>query len=113
VLGTVSLLSGDRPGPSLKALVPEVSPTPLLLIATGSLADEITLNEVYARVARPPVDFWRLPAARHTAAIRDEAVAYERRVIGHFDNALLPVGSRPGRRGAGRLSVAERLPARR
>ena len=89
----VRLLSGDKPGPSLEELVAEVSPTPLLLIATGSLAPEITLNEIYARAARPPVDFWVLPDAYHTAAIRDEAVAYERRVIRHFDNALLPVGS--------------------
>jgi uncharacterized protein len=94
VLTMVSLLSGDTPGPSLVELVAEVSPTPLLLIATGSLADEIRLNEIYARAARPPVDLWVLPEARHTAAIRDEAVAYERRVIGHFDEALLAGGSR-------------------
>jgi hypothetical protein len=30
-----------------------------------------------------------LPEARHTAAIRDAADEYERRVIGHFDSALL------------------------
>jgi alpha/beta superfamily hydrolase len=95
VLATVSVLSGSRPGPPLEDLAARVSPTPLLLIATGSLAGEITLNEIYARAARPPVDFWVLPQARHTAAIRDEAVAYEQRVIGHFDNALRPVHSRP------------------
>ena len=89
VLATVSVLSGSRPGPPLADLAAGVSPTPLLLIATGSLAGEITLNKIYARAARQPVDFWVLPEARHTAAIRDEAVAYERRVIAHFDNALL------------------------
>jgi fermentation-respiration switch protein FrsA (DUF1100 family) len=89
VLATVRVLSGNTPGAPLKDLAARVSPTPLLLIATGSLAGEITLNEIYARAAKPPVDHWVLPEAGHTAAIRDEPVAYERRVIGHFDNALL------------------------
>ena len=91
VLTTVSVLSGTWPGPPLTELVAEVSPTPLLLIATGSLPGEIMLNRLYARAAKPPVDFWVLPEARHTAAVRDEAVEYERRVIRHFDAALLPV----------------------
>ncbi|HYO40914.1 MAG TPA: CocE/NonD family hydrolase [Nocardioidaceae bacterium] len=89
VLATASVLSGTWPGPPLEELAAEVSPTPLLLIATGSLDGEMLLNEVYAGAARPPVDLWVLPEAHHTAAIRDQAVAYERRVIGHFDTALL------------------------
>lgn len=60
VLSTVSVLSGTTPGPPLKDLAARVSPTPHLLIATGSLADEIRLNEIAARAARPPVDFWVL-----------------------------------------------------
>jgi uncharacterized protein len=92
VLSTVSVLSGTMPGPPLKNLAAEVSPTPLLLIATGSLADEIMLNKIYGRAARPPVDTWVLPKAGHTTAIRDEAAAYEQRVIAHFNNALLPAG---------------------
>jgi hypothetical protein len=39
------------------------------------------------------VDFWVLAKAHQTAAIRDEAAAYEQSVIGHFDNALLPLDS--------------------
>jgi hypothetical protein len=74
-----------------------VTPTPLLLIAAGSIPGEIAMNEVYARAAKPPVDLWVLPEARHTAAIRDEAVAYGRRVIRHFDQALLTAPD--GRRG--------------
>jgi dienelactone hydrolase len=89
VLATVSVLSGTTPGPPLVDLAAEVSPTPLLLIAAGSLADEIALNKIYARAARPPIDLWVLPRARHTAAIHDAADAYERRVIGHFDDALI------------------------
>jgi len=89
VLATASVLSGTRPGPPLEDLAAGVAPTPLLLIAAGSIPGEIAMNEVYARAAKPPVDFWVLPEARHTAAIRDEAAAYERRVLAHFDQALL------------------------
>jgi dienelactone hydrolase len=88
-LATVALLSGTRPGPPLKDLVRRVSPTPLLLVASGSLPQEIPMNEAYAGAADPPVDLWVLPEAHHTAAIHEVADAYERRVIGLFDGALL------------------------
>jgi uncharacterized protein len=98
VLATASLLSGTKPGPPLRDLVAAVTPTPLLLIAAGSIPGEIDMNKVYARAAKPPVDFWVLPEARHTGAIHEEAAAYERRVIGHLDNALLGA-ARGGRDG--------------
>ena len=49
---------------------------------------EIEFNRVYARAAREPVDLWELPDVGHTAAIRERAAEYERRVIGLFDRAL-------------------------
>jgi hypothetical protein len=61
----------------------------LLLIAAGSIPMEIAMNRVYAEAAEEPVELWELPEANHTAAIRDEAAAYEQRVIAHFDEALL------------------------
>jgi dienelactone hydrolase len=88
-LATVALIGGTRPGPPLKDLVRQVSPTPLLLVASGSLPQEIPMNEAYADAAESPVDLWVLPEAHHTAAIHDEAAAYERRVIGFFNDALL------------------------
>ncbi|HET6858331.1 MAG TPA: CocE/NonD family hydrolase [Streptomyces sp.] len=89
VMATVQLISGSRPGPPLEDLVGRVSPTPLLLVAAGSLPGEIRINTIYARAAREPIDLWTLPDARHTRAIRDEAAEYERRVVDHFDAALL------------------------
>lgn len=50
----VQLLSGTRPGPPLKTLVRTMSPTPLLLIAAGSIALERPMNAVYASAAREP-----------------------------------------------------------
>ena len=88
VLATVQLLSGEAPGEPLIDLVAEVSPTPLLLVAAGSLAGEITVNRRYAEVAGPTTELWTLPEARHTLAIRDEAAEYEQRVVAHFEEAL-------------------------
>ena len=83
------ILSGTSPGEPLKDLVPEISPTPLLLIATGgSLPAELDFNRVYAEAAREPFEHWELPDVDHTAAIRERPVEYERRVVGFFDEAL-------------------------
>ena len=39
--------------------------------------------------ARGAVEHWNLPDSQHTRAIRQHATEYERRVVGHFDAALL------------------------
>jgi fermentation-respiration switch protein FrsA (DUF1100 family) len=85
----VHFLSGMSPGPPLADLVPDISPTPLLLIASGSIPQELPANTVYAARAREPVALWKLPDVHHTAAIREVADEYEARVIGLFDLALL------------------------
>jgi len=88
-LGAVSLLSGTRPGEPLEELAARVSPTPLLLVAAGSIPQEIPVNTLYAQAAEEPVELWTLPGARHTRAIHDHAEDYEQRIIGHFDRSLL------------------------
>jgi uncharacterized protein len=91
----VWLLSGTAPGPPLKELVADVAPTPLLLIAAGSIPREREFNAVYAEAASEPVELWDLPDVTHTLAIREVADEYEQRVIAHFDEALLdPATSR-------------------
>lgn len=85
----VRLLSGTSPGPPLKELVADVAPTPLLLIAAGSIPQERDFNAVYADAAAEPVELWDLPDVTHTLAITEVADEYEQRVIGHFDRALL------------------------
>ena len=83
------ILSGESPGDPLRDLVARVSPTPLLLIATGgSLPVERDFNRIYAEAAREPVELWELPAVDHTAAIRQRRDEYERRVVGFLDDAL-------------------------
>ena len=88
------LLSGSSPSKPLEELVADVSPTPLLLIATGgSLPTELDFNRIYADAAREPIELWDLPNVDHAAAIRERPEEYERRVIGLFDEALQPSNS--------------------
>ena len=83
------VLSGASPGEPLKELAARVSPTPLLLVATGgSIPAELDFNRIYAEAAGEPVDLWELPDVDHTAAIRQRPAAYERRVVGFLDRAL-------------------------
>ena len=81
------LFGGTSPGAPLSELIGEAAPTPILLIGTGSLEGELTLNERYAE-AGPSATLWRLPQVRHTRAIAEVPDEYERRVVAHFDTAL-------------------------
>jgi hypothetical protein len=89
LFSAVKLFSGERPGPPLRRLVASIAPTPLLLIATGSIQQELPANETYAKEAHEPVELWELPNVDHTAGIREVAHEYEHRVIGLFNRALL------------------------
>ena len=73
----------------MKESAAQVSPTPLLLIATGSLPAELVANNRYAEAAKEPVELWELPDVTHTNGIDEVADEYERRVIDQLDSALL------------------------
>ena len=66
-----------------------VSPTPLLLIASGNAQREAEVNRLYAAAAREPVELWEIPDGTHTAALREHPAEYEQRVVGLFDRTLL------------------------
>jgi uncharacterized protein len=83
------LFGGTSPGAEpLRKLVAEAAPTPILLVASGSLPGELDFAARYA-AAGPSATLWRLPDVTHTRAIAEVPQEYERRVIGHFDAALL------------------------
>jgi hypothetical protein len=86
------VFSGSSPGAPLEELARRVSPTPLLLIATGGLPEELDFGRLYADAAREPVALWQLPDVGHTAVVRERADEYERRVVAFFDRAL-PAGA--------------------
>jgi dienelactone hydrolase len=82
------LFGGTSPGEPLRDLVAEAAPTPILLVATDSIPLERVAGERYAE-AGPSAVLWRLPGVTHTKAIAEVPEDYERRVVGHFDEALL------------------------
>ena len=60
---------------------------PMLMVAAG--APEKPWGEAYDRAAGDrPLDVWYLPKATHTAAIREVAPEYERRVTEFFARTL-------------------------
>ena len=83
---TMEVLSGDPPSPALEDRIRE-SGQPLLLVSAGT-AEEYEFSALYDRAGGPNVEHWNLPRATHTAAIRQEADAYEARVAAFFDREL-------------------------
>ena len=94
MFAAAQVFSGGTPAGPLRDLVAQVAPTPLLLIAAGSIPSEIPLNQTYAKAAGSPVELWTLPEVAHINAINEVPADYERRVIEHLDAALLAAASR-------------------
>ncbi len=94
---TMRAVSTDGPGPPLEDLVHRLR-SPTLLISAGR-TEEGEFNVLYDRAAgrRAPVERWNLPRASHTRAIRQAPAAYERRVVGFLDRALLRDAPKEGR----------------
>jgi uncharacterized protein len=83
---TVGVTSGTTPGPVIEDMMKRIT-SPLLLVAAGP--PEKDAGEVYDRAAGDrPVDVWYLPDVGHTAAIREAAPEYERRVTTFFGDVL-------------------------
>jgi uncharacterized protein len=89
----VAVFSGSLPPPSLAELVGQLAPRPLLLVYTvPGLGGEAELNETYYEEAGEPKELWLVPGSGHTGGIEAQPAEYERRVVGLFDRALVPVG---------------------
>lgn len=82
-------LANATPPPDLAALMPRIAPRPLLLIRAADGNPDEALNEVYLERAGEPKALWTLPSGGHTGALQADPAAYERRVVGFFDDALL------------------------
>ena len=73
--------------PPLDRLVREIAPRPLLLIESNDAAER-ALAPVWARADGRPGILWHVDAA-HTKGLASHPAAYQRRVLGLFDGALL------------------------
>ena len=85
----VAVLSSSQPPDGLADLMPRIAPRPVLLIeALNGNPDEV-LNDVYAARGGPSTELWKVAAGGHTGALAATPAAYEQRVVGFFDRALL------------------------
>jgi uncharacterized protein len=85
----LTVLSGTAPPPSLDDLVAKIAPRPVFLIYAEHGAGGEDLNPDYYRAAAQPKQLWRVAGAHHTGGYQADPGAYERRVVGFFDHALL------------------------
>lgn len=85
----LAVLSDASPPPDLAGLVGRIAPAPVLLIRAADGHPDEVLNRVYLDRAREPKALWTLMRGGHTGALAANPVAYERRVGGFFDAALL------------------------
>lgn len=89
----IALFSDDAPPPSLKDLVPRISPTPVFFIyGEHGQEGERDLNPTYYAAASAPKQIWEVPASGHVGGIAVRPDEYERRVVGFFDRTLLNRG---------------------
>jgi dienelactone hydrolase len=86
----VALFAGVAPPPSLKDLVPRISPTPVFFIyGEHGQPGERNLNPTYYAAASAPKQIWEVPGSGHVGGITAQPNEYERRVVGFFDRTLL------------------------
>ena len=84
---SLSVFSDTLPPDSLFDLIPEVAPTPLLLISSAEAPNE-HLAEPYAELAGEPSEHWAVPGNHHIGGITEDPDEYERRVTTFLDGAL-------------------------
>lgn len=94
MFATVQVLTGDDPPtPPLLESMTAAESTSFLLIAGGSVVQEVKYNELFAETVGARADLWIAPNAAHTGAFKRVPDEYEQRVIAFFDAALLPVSA--------------------
>ena len=86
--GAVSVFSNTPPPPKLTDLMPQVE-VPVLLIWAPNGGNLEIMNPEYHRLAGGPASIWRIDDAMHIQGITAHPKAYERRVVGFFDDTLV------------------------
>ena len=87
---SVGVFSDTAPPATLTDLVPRIAPRPLLFIWAPDGGNETeALTPEFHRVAGSNSSLWAIPHAKHIKGIEAQPLAYERRVVTFFDEALL------------------------
>jgi hypothetical protein len=83
----VRVIRDTKPAPPLDEVVPRIAPRPLLLVQSNDAAER-SIAPVWARLDGRPDVLWHVDAP-HTKGLALHPRAYEDRVVGVFDRALL------------------------
>jgi hypothetical protein len=86
---TAQLLTGDEPAPALAEAIASIGARPVLLVAAGSIPQEIPFNRRYDAAGGDAVELWELPDVHHTAGLASRPEEYADRVLGQLRDALL------------------------
>jgi dienelactone hydrolase len=91
LLTAATRVFSDEPvPPDLDDLVAEIAPRSVLFVyGEEGQPQEIDLNPTFYESAGEPRDIWEVPGAGHIDGLHSRPAAYERRVVGFFDEALL------------------------
>ena len=84
----LSVLADSAPPAKLTDLMPHVD-APVLLIWAPNGGNLEIMNPEYRRLAGGPASIWRIDDAMHIQGITAHPKAYERRVVGFFDDTLV------------------------
>jgi dienelactone hydrolase len=84
----LSVFADATPPPKLTDLMPRVT-APVLLIWAPNGGNLEIMNPEYRRLAGGPASIWRIDDAMHIQGITAHPAAYERRVVGFFDDTLV------------------------
>jgi hypothetical protein len=86
----MTVFQNHGPPPPIVDRVGRIAPRPVLLIyADPGQGGESVRQPKYFAAAGEPKAIWLVPGSEHTGGIDARPAAYERRVIGFFDRALL------------------------
>jgi fermentation-respiration switch protein FrsA (DUF1100 family) len=84
----ISWRNGIKPPPAVVDLIGEISPRPVMLIATGDDASRGLIKHYY-NLAIAPKSLWEVPDASHGSVPMIHPVEYENRIISYYNQWLL------------------------
>ena len=86
----ITLFSNSPPPPLMHDIIGRIAPRPVFIIWAPDGVDTEALNPGYYEAAGEPKTLWAIPESKHVGALAARPAEYERRVVGFFDDALLP-----------------------
>jgi dienelactone hydrolase len=84
-----ALFTSDTPPADLKSLVKKIEQPVFFVYGQKGQPIEKPANDEFYKVKRGPKEIWEVPGSKHMGGIDAQPEAYERRVVGFFDRALL------------------------